>query len=115
GVLFPNERRGAVELLLVPYVGGAPQVLIEGSRQVLGAAFAGGALVATVADPASFGEVATVRDGRLQVLTDFGARLRDATEVLPMQEITASAPDGYPVHGWVVRPAGDGPHPVLLM
>src|SRR6185369_10848571 len=28
---------------------------------------------------------------------------------------TAQAPDGYPVHGWIVRPAGEGPHPVLLM
>ena len=27
----------------------------------------------------------------------------------------ATAPDGYPVHGWVVLPEGDGPHPVLLM
>ena len=32
-----------------------------------------------------------------------------------MEEITATAPDGYPVHGWVVRPEGAGPHPVLLM
>ena len=29
--------------------------------------------------------------------------------------MNGTAPDGYPVHGWVVRPAGDGPHPVLLM
>src|SRR5690606_4379848 len=32
-----------------------------------------------------------------------------------MVELTVTAPDGYPVHGWVVKPAGDGPHPVLLM
>src|SRR3569833_287940 len=35
--------------------------------------------------------------------------------VLNQQLLNATAPDGYPVHGWVVRPAGDGPHPVLLM
>ena len=29
-------------------------------------------------------------------------------------EIKAAAPDGYPTHGWVVLPEGDGPHPVLL-
>ena len=32
-----------------------------------------------------------------------------------MEEITTQAPDGYPVHGWIVRPEGPGPHPVLLM
>ena len=25
------------------------------------------------------------------------------------------APDGYPVHGWLVPPPGPGPHPVLLL
>jgi dipeptidyl aminopeptidase/acylaminoacyl peptidase len=29
--------------------------------------------------------------------------------------VTGTAPDGYPVHGWVVSPLGSGPHPVLLM
>ncbi|HVV19396.1 MAG TPA: alpha/beta fold hydrolase, partial [Pseudonocardiaceae bacterium] len=32
----------------------------------------------------------------------------------PLTELTATAPDGYPVHGWLVLPEGDGPHPVLL-
>ena len=31
-----------------------------------------------------------------------------------MSERTATAPDGYPVHGWVTTPSGPGPHPVLL-
>ena len=31
-----------------------------------------------------------------------------------MSERTATAPDGYPVHGWVTTPPGPGPHPVLL-
>ena len=29
-------------------------------------------------------------------------------------EFTATAADGYPVHGWVYLPEGEGPHPVLL-
>ena len=35
-----------------------------------------------------------------------------------MQELTATAPDGYPVHGWLVHPDPDryaGPRPVLLV
>ena len=30
------------------------------------------------------------------------------------EEISATASDGYPVHGWIVRPEGAGPHPVLF-
>jgi dipeptidyl aminopeptidase/acylaminoacyl peptidase len=35
--------------------------------------------------------------------------------VYRQEELTATAPDGYPVHGWVLRPSTPGPHPVLLM
>ena len=30
-------------------------------------------------------------------------------------EIGATAPDGYPVHGWLMTAARPGPHPVLLL
>jgi dipeptidyl aminopeptidase/acylaminoacyl peptidase len=56
-----------------------------------------------------------LRDGTERVLTAFGAELSATGRIRPMEEITATAPDGYPVHGWVVRPEGEGPHPVLLM
>ena len=29
--------------------------------------------------------------------------------------LPATGPDDYPVHGWLVLPAGDGPHPTLLV
>jgi dipeptidyl aminopeptidase/acylaminoacyl peptidase len=112
GVLFLNENRGAVELLRMPLVGGEPTVLVGGARQVLGVASAGGRTVAAVADPTTWGEVATVTEDGLAPLTDWST---GGVEVHPLTEINTSAPDGYPVHGWVVRPAGDGPHPVLLM
>jgi dipeptidyl aminopeptidase/acylaminoacyl peptidase len=54
----------------------------------------------------------TAGEGR--VLTTFGARLRARAALLPVEEFTAKADDGYPLHGWVVRPEGRGPHPVLL-
>ncbi|MET7421058.1 S9 family peptidase [Dactylosporangium sp. NPDC005555] len=108
GVLFSNEHRGAVQLLRVPYDGGAPDVVIDGQRQVTGfGETADGTLVATIAGPADWGEV-YAGDVRL---TTFSAGVTALDQV----EVTGTAPDGYPVHGWVVRPAGDGPHPVLLM
>jgi dipeptidyl aminopeptidase/acylaminoacyl peptidase len=107
GVLFMNEHRGAVQLLLVPFEGGTPEVLVDGERQVAGFASAGGVLVTTIAGPADWGEL-YAGDRRL---TNFTAGF----PVLEQVELTAAAPDGYPVHGWIVRPEGEGPHPVLLM
>ncbi len=115
GVLYANENRGAVELLSVPHGGGEPTVLLGGQRQVTGWDVAGDTVVATVVSPSSWGEVLLARGGAERVLTVFGSRYAQAAPVLPQEEILAQAPDGYPVHGWVVRPAGEGPHPVLLM
>jgi dipeptidyl aminopeptidase/acylaminoacyl peptidase len=66
--------------------------------------------VATTAGPAERGEVYAIGAGERR-LTGFS----DGFPALAQVEITATAPDGYPVHGWIVRPAGEGPHPVLLM
>jgi dipeptidyl aminopeptidase/acylaminoacyl peptidase len=48
-----------------------------------------------------------------RVLTDFSADVRSAGIRIPV-EFETQGRDGYPVHGWVVLPEGDGPHPVLL-
>ncbi|WP_090762433.1 S9 family peptidase [Nonomuraea maritima] len=111
GVLVTAENRGAVDLLLVPYAGGEPTVLVNGSREVNAFAHAADVTVAAVSDPRSTGELIALRDGKEITLTSFGPGI----DVLPIEEITGTAPDGYPVHGWIVRPAGEGPHPVLLM
>ncbi|GAA3468455.1 S9 family peptidase [Nonomuraea roseola] len=110
GVLFPSENRGASDLLLVPYDGDEPTVLISGRREVFAPAHAGGTTVATVADQNSPGELVVLRDGKESTPTAFSA-----LTPLPLEEITTTAPDGHPVHGWVVRPTGEGPHPTLLM
>src|SRR6266545_334584 len=68
-----------------------------------------------VSDDLSMGEVVAVRDGRERVLSDFGGRLAREVSLRPMSELTTKSPDGYPVHGWVVKPAGTPPFPVLLM
>ncbi|SDP31727.1 Dipeptidyl aminopeptidase/acylaminoacyl peptidase [Nakamurella panacisegetis] len=95
-------------------------VVLGGPRVVSAFAAAQGVLAAVVADPSSAGEVITVGlapDGALagseRVLTELGAEVR-AGGLARQIEITASAPDGYPVHGFLVLPSGEGPHPVLL-
>jgi dipeptidyl aminopeptidase/acylaminoacyl peptidase len=111
GVLACVERRGAVELLLVPYDAREPESLLSGRRQIEAVACAESVLVATVADTGSRGELVAATQGTERRLTSFGA----IPSPRPMEEITAAAPDGYPVHGWIVRPETPGPHPVLLM
>ena len=87
--------------------------MVGGARTVLGAAAARGRIVVSASDALSAGEVFVV--GRDEPLTDFGAELAAGAQLRPLQELTATAPDGYPVHGWLVTPPGAGPHPVLLV
>jgi len=107
--------RGAVRLLRFPVDGGEPVELLGGRRVVHDYDQAGGVVAAVVGHPLSAGEVAVVRDGRERTLTDFGATLARHASLRPMEELEATAPDGTGVHGWVLKPAGNGPFPVLLM
>ncbi|HZD68527.1 MAG TPA: S9 family peptidase [Actinomycetes bacterium] len=107
--------RGAVHLYRFPSDGGEPTCLLGGRRQVLDYARAAGVIAAVVGDDATMGEVVVLRDGREVTVTDFGSLLARSTSLRPMVELSTSAPDAYPVHGWVVKPAGRGPFPVLLM
>jgi dipeptidyl aminopeptidase/acylaminoacyl peptidase len=107
--------RGAVRLLRFPVDGGEPTELLGGRRVVHDYAEAAGVVAAVVSDPLSAGEVVVVKDDQQRALTDFGALLARSASLRPMEELAATAPDGAAVHGWVVKPAGNGPFPVLLM
>ena len=109
-----NQRRGSLELIRIPLAGGDPEVVLGGKLQVLSAARAGESWIALIASDTATGEVFRLDGDQRTQLTDFGATLREHATLLPMHELEATAPDGYPVHGWVVKPEGDGPFPVLL-
>ncbi len=93
----------------------SPVRLLGGRRQVLDYAGAAGVIVAVVGDDASAGEVVVLRDGAERTISDFGSLLARSTSLRPMVQVATTTPDGYPVNGWVVKPAGKGPFPVLLM
>ncbi|HET9897320.1 MAG TPA: S9 family peptidase [Streptosporangiaceae bacterium] len=118
GIYFAADNRGAVDLILVPYDGGEPEVIIAGQRQVNGYAVTedgdGTAIAAVVASGESAGDLLAWRKGEERMLTSFGSQVRDRAGLRPVEPITATAPDGYVLHGWVARPAGPGPHPVIL-
>jgi dipeptidyl aminopeptidase/acylaminoacyl peptidase len=113
-VLLGVERRGSVELLRVPLDGGAAEALVDGPFRVRSVAAAAGVVVACVAHDRSAGELIAITPGRRRLLTSFGRELGETGRVHRMHERTVDAPDGYPVHGWVITPPGPGPHPVLL-
>lgn len=93
---------------------GQRSVLHDGERVVTGAAEGGGSLLLSFVDSGTAGDVAVLEGGQLRVLSDFSAPLRAEAGIIAPQELAFASADGYPVHGWLVSPAGDGPHPVLL-
>ncbi|WES65512.1 S9 family peptidase [Microbacter sp. GSS18] len=112
GFLVRERSRGRVRLLRASRDGSVAEVL-GGDVEVSGQDAAGPRVVASVASPTSFGELVLVESGSARVLTDFGAAARRAGTVVP-GELTITGRDGHPVHGWVAKPAGDGPFPVVL-
>lgn len=114
-VLALYENRGANDLIAIGLDGSEPTTVSAGQRMITGLDRAGDTTVVAYKDEHSFGELGIVRDGDVHKLTDFAKALRENAPPRPMIELTPSAPDGQQLHGFLVLPDGDGPHPVLLM
>ena len=118
GVYFACDNQGAVNLILVPYDGGEPTPVITGPRQVNGYAIGEGpqgtTVAAVIASAQSAGDLVSLYNGVERVLTPYGRELQENATLRPMEPFTAKAPDGYLLSGWVVRPDGPGPHPVIF-
>ncbi|MFJ7215701.1 alpha/beta fold hydrolase [Amycolatopsis sp. NPDC098790] len=115
-VLVAVRNRGAVELRAVPFAAAdaplADLPVVYADRTALRSFTVDGpVLAAVIATPSTSGEVVLL-SADAKVLTDYSKPLRDKG-IRPMIELETTAPDGYPVHGWLVLPDGDGPHPVL--
>ena len=132
-VLVAVDDRGTVAVRAVPADGrDVPlhemAVVLGGPRVVKAFTVNGPRIAAVIADAASCGDIvmgdladlkraAAAGDPSPEVrLSDISAPLREAG-LAEAVEVTGTAPDGYPVHGWLVLPPGGGftgPHPVLL-
>ncbi|GAC1328449.1 MAG: S9 family peptidase [Mycobacteriales bacterium] len=118
GVIAATLRCGALELARFGLDGGpdvATEPVIAGDRQVHGFDVAAGVTVAVVATGTSAGELVAVTAGGERILTGVGALLASTADLRPLEPLSASTSDGHPAYGWLVRPAGTGPHPVLLV
>lgn len=112
-VLVQDTTRGTVQLLRVDRTGTVTR-LTDGPVEISGVDTQGETVVVALSDPGSTGDVAVVEAGGLRRLTDASAPLR-ATGVINADELVVTAHDGQEVHGWVLTPDGDGPHPTLLV
>ncbi|WP_370965567.1 alpha/beta fold hydrolase [Amycolatopsis sp. cg9] len=116
-VLVAVRNRGAVELRAVAAdAADAPladlAVVYAGHAALRSFTLDGPVVAAVIATPSTAGEVVLLGGGEPRVLTDYSKPVRDKG-IRPMIELETTAPDGYPVHGWLVLPEGEGPHPVL--
>jgi dipeptidyl aminopeptidase/acylaminoacyl peptidase len=113
GTLVQSTERGRVVLLAVTDEGQVSRLVHD--REVTGVAAAGETVAFSFQSDSTFGDLAVLDqqgDG-MHVLTDFSAEVRDTGVRTPV-EFETQGRDGYSVHGWVVLPEGEGPHPVLL-
>lgn len=116
-ILVAVKNHGAVELRAVALDADSTpldklRVVYADRTAVRGFAADNGVIVAVVATPQSVGDVVVLDETGPRTLTDYSEALR-GKGVRPVEELNATAPDGYPVHGWLVLPEGEGPHPVL--
>ncbi|HEY3813593.1 MAG TPA: prolyl oligopeptidase family serine peptidase [Caulobacteraceae bacterium] len=60
--------------------------------------------------------LAVVGDGGLEIVRVFASEgaLKAASEAAPAEPVSWTAPDGLEIQGWLVRPAGDKPAPLVL-
>ncbi|MDY0909834.1 S9 family peptidase [Microbacterium sp. CFBP9034] len=110
--LVQDLTRGRSRLLRVSRSGELTEVL-GGDVEVSGHDAAGGRIVASIAKAESFGELVVIEDGASRELTAFGSAAAASGIALP-RELTVDGRDGYPVHGWLATPEGEGPFPVIL-
>ncbi|MHC2998088.1 S9 family peptidase [Microbacterium sp. HJ5] len=110
--LVQDRTRGRVRLLRVTRGGDVTEVL-GGDVEVTGHDAAGDRIVAAIARPDSYGELVLIEEGDARTLTAFGVGAA-ASGIAAPRELTVDGRDGYPVHGWVATPEGEGPFPVIL-
>ncbi|MBK6302141.1 MAG: serine hydrolase [Actinomycetales bacterium] len=117
-LLMCIRDRGYVNLLRLD-ADGSRRTLVGGAQTVSGLSVSsdGRQAVVVVSSPESFGELARLdlADGTLTALTAYGTGVLSELDWTVPRERTFTAPDGRPVHGWILRGEDvDGATPLLL-
>lgn len=59
-------------------------------------------------------EVALIREGQYRVVTSFDARPTDEFRCATIEPVLWNARDGREMQGWIVKPEGSGPFPLVM-
>ncbi|WP_159621209.1 alpha/beta hydrolase family protein [Ruania rhizosphaerae] len=115
GVFLVGAKRGTAPVLRAD--GDTVVAVLDGHVEARAvAAMPDGAALVAAGSPDSVADLWHIpADAAPWRVTDLSARLRQEAGAVEPVELIASGDDGYPVHGWVSIPEGDGPHPVLLL
>lgn len=113
GVVTVDRTRGTAQLVAYADATGLVR-LTDGDHEVRSVAANGDTIVVGAATPTANDEVMVLRDGALVPVTDLSAGLRERGIRVPVA-LESTSTDGHTVHGWVVLPEGEGPHPAILM
>lgn len=108
-----TEARGRACMWALPVEGGAPRLVVGGDREIYDASWdaARGALALAASDHYNPGDLycLDLRTGEERRLTAVNADLLAQVEMPAVEEITFRAPDGWEIHGWLMKPVGFEP------
>lgn len=96
-------------------IGTTNAILLDGDVSATGVASGGKAIAVVASTPESYGEIYVGGPRSLRKRSSFADELTATAAPVARAELTATSNDGYPVHGWVLKPEGKGPFPVILM
>jgi dipeptidyl aminopeptidase/acylaminoacyl peptidase len=89
----------------------------QGQHLFSGNSVRNGKVVGVFSTPTMVPEIAIVEDlskGEIRHLTSFNADWHAEAQVQPAEEIWLDTPDNTKLHGWVIKPEGNGPWPAVL-
>jgi dipeptidyl aminopeptidase/acylaminoacyl peptidase len=96
---------------------GGIELHTQGKHLFAGNSVHGGSVVGVFSTPTMVPELAVVEDlasGTIRTLTSFNSGWHSEVDVRPAEEIWLDTPDNTKLHGWVIKPAGEGPWPAVL-
>ncbi len=120
-LFFVGSDSGNANLYEVPVEGGAPRAVTRGEHQVVHATFDRerrrfAALIASPTEPGAV-YVGDVAGGALRRLTRVNAAVTEGAYVAVPERILFHGADGWPIEGWILKPAGFDPqraYPLVL-
>ncbi|HWI63220.1 MAG TPA: S9 family peptidase, partial [Symbiobacteriaceae bacterium] len=117
----PVSERGACSVYAFPVVGGKPQLVAGGNREIAAGTFDSNCetLAFVAGDMFNISDlyVMDCREFEEKRLTNVNAELFAQIEWPEVEELNFKAPDGWDLHGWVMKPVGfepDKQYPIVL-